>query len=352
MTTVLIGTVIFIALPQYATKMVQQDAWITAHMASFWGILVVLTIVALSKRFPGYTLTEYLPIVIGKPLGLVLGLLYASWFMFIGAFTTLEVTIFFSSLILPVTPFLVIVISLMIVVYYALQKGLEVWVRANELLLVLIILSIILVVFLPYNYMDLRRLLPIGEHDLSALLEVSLKGGSLRGEIMMLGMFIPLLTCNKNVNRNMILTVVMAGVFLGAVEMAAVAVFGGANTANSEFTIHSLASMVNIGTVISRIEILVVIMWLAASFIKICALLYCSAVATADSVGLKDYKFLLLPLIIISILLVQSYGVAIESVEDLVSDALVGFGLLTFELGIPVLLLLIAVMRKKRQTAT
>ncbi|NLV17105.1 MAG: endospore germination permease [Syntrophomonadaceae bacterium] len=351
MITVLLGTVIFIALPQYAARLVGQDAWITAHMASVWGILVVLTMVALGKRFPGYTMTGYLPLVIGKPLGAVLGLFYAAWFHFMGTAVLLEVTLFLSTVILPLTPFMVIVISLMGVVYYALRQGLEVWVRVNELLIGLILLSVILVVVLPYNYMDFRRLLPIGEYDLSALLEVSLKGGSLRGEVVMIGMFLPLLTCVKKVNRNMILTVVLVGVVLGAVEMAAVAVFGGANTANFDFTLFSLARIINIGTVFSRLEVLVVIMWVAASFVKICAFLYCSAVAAADSLGVKDHKFLLLPLVIFSIVFAGNMIISVDSVGEFVSSALVGLGLISFELGIPVLLLLIAIIRKKRQSA-
>ena len=66
--TILIGTIFFYN-PQIVVGTVGQDAWIVYLIATFWGIMVALVIVALGRRFPDKTLTAYIPNILGKPLG-------------------------------------------------------------------------------------------------------------------------------------------------------------------------------------------------------------------------------------------------------------------------------------------
>ena len=81
--TILIGTMFF-HNPQIVVGTTGQDGWIAYLIASFWGILVALVMVALGQRFPDQTLTGYIPNILGKPLGKILSLLYTIWFLFIG----------------------------------------------------------------------------------------------------------------------------------------------------------------------------------------------------------------------------------------------------------------------------
>jgi spore germination protein KB len=160
--TILIGTMFF-HNPQIVVGTTGQDGWIAYLIASFWGILVALVMVALGQRFPDQTLTGYIPNILGKPLGKILSLLYTIWFLFIGGGVLAQFANFMNTTIMASTPKMVFIITFVAIAYYAVNLGLETFVRVNELLLWVIVIAIVLVVTLPYELMDLRRMLPVGQ---------------------------------------------------------------------------------------------------------------------------------------------------------------------------------------------
>jgi spore germination protein KB len=289
---------------------------------------------------------------VGKPLGVLLGLIYALWFLLLASIVVQEFTLFLNTAILPATPVTVIVVAFMAVVFYALRSGVEVWVRVNEILLWAIIASFAAVVLLPFNSMDLGKLLPIGEHTIGSLIAGSLIGGSWRGEVVIVGMLLPALATTKNTTRNLLLAVLLVGLIAAAVKISVVAVFGGVVTGQYEFPVFSLARMISIGRIIDRLEVLVVIIWVFGTFIKVCALMYCSARAFSESLGFKEYQFLTFPLSILAVALSINMYSNVAELTDFLTYSFVGIGILTFELTIPAILLLIAVLRKRRQPTT
>lgn len=351
MLTVLFTTMIFF-LPRMAAQEVEQDAWLIPIIATIWGALVVLIMVAMWRRFPDKTLTGYLPLIIGKPLGLILGLLYALWFLLVGSVVVMEFAYFLNSSIMPYTPVVVIVVSFMALVFYALRSGLEVWVRINEIILWVVIASFLVVVLLPYKFMDFGRLLPVAAHSVGSLMAGSLIGGSWRGEVVIVGMLLPALVNSKNTSRSLLLVVLLIGLAAAVVKISVVAVFGGVVTGQLEFPVFSLARIISIAKIVARLEVLVVTIWVFGTFVKVCAFMYCSARAISESLGFKEYQFLTLPLSILTVALAINMYTNVAEFVDFLNYSFVGFGILTFELTIPALLLIIAVLRKRRQQTT
>ncbi len=344
MTTVLLTTVIFF-MPQLGAHAVEQDAWITALIATVWGIFAALLIVALARRFPGLTMIEYLPLILGRPLGIILGLLYAFWFLSVGAFITREFGMFLNITIMNNTPVAVFMFTALILAFYAVRSGLEVWVRVNELLLPLLILSLIAIIVLPVTFMDFRRLLPIGEHSIGALIATSIPSASWRGEIILAGMFIPALTGFRHTTRNINIPVILTGFVLAAVEVATVAAFGGISTGQLEFPLFNLARLISLAKIFDRLEVLIVGVWVAGTFFKLCAFLYCSTVATAQVMGFKEFQFLLLPMSVLMLALADNFFKNVSEITDFLANVWPGYALLSFELIIPLALFLIAIFR-------
>lgn len=344
--TILIGTMFF-HNPQIVVGTTGQDGWIAYLIASFWGILVALVIVALGRRFPDKTLTAYIPHIIGKPLGKILSLLYTIWFLFIGGGLLAQFANFMNTTIMASTPKMVFIITFVAIAFYAVHSGLEVVVRVNELLLWVIVIAIILVVTLPYELMDLRRMLPVGQMSIGKLVATSLIAGSWRGEVMLVGMFLPALVTLKNTTRNMIWTVFLVGVMLIAVEISLVTVFGAHLVGDIEVPVFALARMISTARVLDRLEALVLIIWVLATFVKICAFLYCTAQATADTMGFQESRFLLLPISLLFTAIAYNQTVDPAKFIDFLMLTWPGYGLLSFQLVIPLLLLVIASLRGK-----
>lgn len=348
MTVVPLATVLFF-MPQLSSRAVEQDAWITALIATIWGILVVLIIIALANRFPGMTLIEYLPLIVGKPVGKLLGALYTFWFVFIGSLILRQFGMFLTSAIMPYVPVEVFTVTLLTLVFYAVRSGLEVWSRVNELLLPLLVVALIVCLLLPYPHMDLRRILPMATHTYGQLISSSLVSGSWRGEIFIASMFLPALSDSRLICRNLIIAVLVVGIILTATELVTVAVFGGLNTGQMEFPILALVRMIDLFHVFSRFEVLIILIWMFGSFIKICCFVYCSTLAAAQVTGCGDFQRLLLPVSILMLALSNNaFGNMIDIVNHL-GNLWPGLGLLSFELAIPMIVFLVALSRNRKR---
>ncbi|MFX4263771.1 GerAB/ArcD/ProY family transporter [Pelotomaculum propionicicum] len=347
-TTVLITTVVF-WMPQLGARAVAQDVWLTALIASLWGILSVLVIIALARRYPGLTIIEYLPLILGKPLGKFFGALYAFWFLSIGAVIIFEFAHFLNITIMPRTPLAVFMVTVMALCFYALRSGLEVWARVNEILLPVVVLAMLAVIVLPFGNMDLRRLLPIADHPLGLLISTSANSASWHGEVILAGMFIPALASFRSTSRSLIISVVTIGFILAAVEIASVAAFGGLLTGQKEFPFFSLARMIGIARVFERLEVLIVMALLLGTSFKICAFLYCSTLSAAQVFGFRSFQFLLLPVSVLMLAFAQNFFKGIPELTDFLTNVWPGYALLSFELVIPLFLYLIAIFHPLRQ---
>ncbi|HHV75806.1 MAG TPA: endospore germination permease [Syntrophothermus lipocalidus] len=352
MTTALLATVIYF-VPQIAARSVEQDAWLTAAIATVWGIINVLVIMALGRLFPGLTLLEYIPLIIGKPMGKLLGALYAVWFLLIGAFVLRELGMLLNIAVMPETPTAVFTVTGIALVFYAIRSGLEVWTRVNEVLLPIILLAIIAVIVLPVPSMDFRRLLPIADHPIGALLASSFVSASWRGEVFMASMFLPALSGLQRSTRNLVLVVVLVGLILAAIEVAAVATFGGVQTGQLELPVFSLARMINLGKVLDRVEVLIVFTWILGNFVKLCIFMYCFVLGTSQLVGCKQYQFLLFPAAVLFVALADNELQSVAEFTDFLTNVWAAYALLSFELVIPLFLYVVACLRlrsKRRAT--
>lgn len=345
-TTILISTVIFF-VPQLAARALEHDAWFPALIATAWGIFASLLIVALARRYSGLTMIEYLPLILGQPLGKILGLFYTIWFITVGALIVREFGIFLNVTIMLKTPVGIFMTTLMILCFYAVRSGLETWARVNEILLPVILLAMIAVIILPVEEMDFNRLLPLASHSTGNLLFTSITLASWRGEVFLAGMFIPALASFRHTNRNLIIAVVVIGFILTAVEVATIAVFGGVYMGQMEFPLFSLARMISVADIFERLEVLIVIIWVLGCVFKLCAFLYCATLATAQFLGFKEFQFLLLPISILMLALAGNlFGSVVEFADFL--TIVWPYGVL-FELIIPLLLYLISLFRTSRQ---
>ncbi len=343
-TTVLFSTIIFF-MPQLASREVEQDAWITSLIATIWGTFSVLLIIALARRFPGRTMIQYLPLILGKHLGVVLGFLYTFWFLSVGALITREFGMFLNITIMDKTPVAVFMVTVMALAFYAVRSGLEVCARTNELLLPLMILALLAIIILPINIMDFRRLLPLGEHSVGTLIATSNVSASWRGEVIVAGMLIPALNNFHHTPRNLIISVIVIGFILAAAEAAMVAAFGGISTGRLEFPFFTLARMISLTKIIDRLEVIIVATWVMGTFFKLCVFLYCSTTAAAQVMGFKEYQFLLLPVSIIMLALADNSFKDIVAITDFLANTWSGYGLLSFQLVVPLLLYLIVLFR-------
>lgn len=154
-------------------RAVGHDAWISMSIAFFAGMIVIALMVWLVRRCGGRPAAEFIPRLLGRPLGAVALLLLALFFF--GAFLTSAITItqHVNDYLMTETPLLVFVVIYTLVCMYGAYLGLEVTARLSVLGLALTLLLDVLVVIGSIDHMDVERLLPIMDHGAIAVTSAS-----------------------------------------------------------------------------------------------------------------------------------------------------------------------------------
>lgn len=72
----IVGATAVVSLPSIAATYAKQDAWLTEIIATILGIIVILLVTELGRRFPGKTIIEYLQTILGIWIGKAVGFLF------------------------------------------------------------------------------------------------------------------------------------------------------------------------------------------------------------------------------------------------------------------------------------
>lgn len=101
----LVGTtgVFFVASP--ACKIARQDGWMAPIIAALFGAYAVYIVYRLGMLFPGKTFMEFLPSILGKAAGKILGIAYVLYFfLLISSVIREALALFFGSGAYKLTP--------------------------------------------------------------------------------------------------------------------------------------------------------------------------------------------------------------------------------------------------------
>lgn len=336
-----------IFLPGISAKEAHESGWISPIIATALGIVMAVTVVNLTLRYPGKTIVQYAPDIVGRIPGKIIGFLYAWWFLHLAAIVIREFAEFLITAIMVETPLIVFIIAIIIVSTYAVNSGLEVVARTNEFLMPLVIGSIIMIVALVSKDMKFTNLLPVLEKGWGPVFKGAYAPTSWMGETVAMAMLLPYLNKPKEGYKAVITALLIVGISLVIAAAAGVAVFGAEELARMEFPVFSLARIIRIAAFLERIDAVVMALWVSGVYMKVTVTYYCGVLAAAQALNLKRYQPILLPYaILLGVLTVVLYDNVIELVSSL-GKVYPPYAISTFQFGIPLLLLVVSLIRGK-----
>ncbi len=347
MLSVVLPTAI-LTIPAGIVRTARQDAWLSVMAATLAVLLIAWLVVSLSLRFPGKTLCEYAEEILGKTLGKIVCLLYIwLFFLYAGSGAVRQFSFFLVTAMMPETPIEVFSITVVAVAAYAVRNGLEVLCRFNQLFLPVTGLLAI-VFFLSTIEMKPARLLPVFDAGLLPIVKGTVMPTMLMGEIVLLAMIIPYLNKPEEAQRIAILSALFNGFVLTASTLEALLIFGPDLAAHWIFPTFNAVRVISIANFLERLESVIVAFWVLGGFVKVGVFYYVAVLGSAQCLNLKDYRPLVLP---VGVILVSfssfMHGENIVDMIYYISQIQVPFMLIVFEVGIPLLLLIIALVRGK-----
>jgi spore germination protein (amino acid permease) len=322
----------------------KHDAWIAIILGMGEGIIFALIYGYLSKRFQGKTLIQIHEIVYGPYIGKLISLMFLWYLLHLDSMVVENFMDFLSITTMPRTPDAILSILLMAVCAYAVGKGIEVIARCSQILVPLIIGLFFFVLALLIKNINLKNFFPILEVPFKNLLVAAHGAASFPfAETVAFMMIFPFLKSNREVPA-----VVIKGLLIGGflLVLQAIRIYGllGATAGLYAYQNFQADRLVNVGTLINRLEILAVIGSVAMGFVKIVVLLYGIVLGGAQMLGLRSYRPLIIPVAILIIILAQ---INFRNVNEniMFAQQIYPIYALPFELGIPLFTFIIAFIR-------
>lgn len=339
----LISTTILI-LPALVIEEAKQDTWLSLILVTVFGILAGLLNVKLGLRFPGQTIIEYSKEITGRFTGTLLGLLYILSLFYLNALIIREFLELLKSEFFPETPMEIFAVVIVLAAAYIIRRGLEVLCRTNEILLPFELFFIIGGIVLIIKDLEFTRLLPVFSGGFLPVLKGAYPATIFFAETNLIAVILPALNIPRQAARSVIAAVITVGFLHAAVSIAVLALLG-LETADRFFSVIDLFRYINVGDIIERQEALVMAIWTGTGLVKIGLYYYCICLASARWAGLRDYRPLVFP---IGVLLVLVSIIHFPNITVLKETIVQGVPLLlSVQVGLPLLLLILAAWRGK-----
>lgn len=322
-----------------------KDLWIALTLAASIAIGFFFVLAALQKRFPGKDLADYNTIVFGKFIGTFINIIYLVYFIFLEILVYGNLIFLFTDLFFEQTPNWAIASAMNFLTVIINLSGLETIAGMSELTspIMLILIAVTTFFALISPGVDLGNLFPLGASGLIPILEATRNNLSFpMGELIVFAMFFHRIEKPKNLRNDLIKGTVFAVSILLITIIRNILVFGGTLEIFS-FPSAMVVRHIEVGGFIERVEPIIVIGWFFSIFLKASILLYASVAMASKITGVKSKLYLIIPIIAIG----HTVGPTLLGTEFIIRfiNDYVYPWMFVLQMGVPVLLLLIARVR-------
>jgi len=339
----IIATAVLV-VPAITGKFAGRDLWISPILASLNGFFTTFIAYRLHKYFPKETVIQYSGHIIGRLPGKAIGLVYLFFFLHVCGIICREYADFVIGSFLPKTPMTIVIGSLVLVCAFAIHGGVEVLGRAAQLLVPLFMLPPLLFFLLLQDF-KIENIFPIMEHGIMPSLLGAVVPQAWFSEIFLISMLLPFLTDHEKGGKSSMAAVIFSMFILVFTNIVNIFLFGGTVSAYT-YPVFTAFRYIGLASFFEHLESFVIAFWVLGIFIKIAVFYYAFVLGTAQWLRLSDYRPLTLPLGF----LVTIFSIWVSPNEQDMSKFLgtiIPFYIPTFMTFIPMLLLLIAIIRKK-----
>lgn len=334
-------------LPAITGGEAKQDSWIAGLAATLLGVLLSVLYGALARRFPGQNPSEYGLCVLGPVLGRAVALLLSAFSLHTGAVVVREFGELMVTVLMPETPMLAFILCQVLVACTAARGGLEVIARVNEFWAPILLAAMLAIFALVAKDAEWGLLRPVLGAGWTPVLRGSFVPTAWMGESIILLYAAACLRRPERSTSALLAGALMAGLFLSLGAVINVAILGPEMVGRRAFPTLQVARIVEVARFITRIDSIVIILWLVGTMVKFALFLHAAAVGLAQALGLAEYTPLVLPLGALAVPIAT--GVA-PDMPSLVAFLRGPWPLwaVSVEVAVPLLLLAAAWIRRRR----
>lgn len=343
-----IGSSILIS-PSGLAFAAKQDAWIAATLGLFSGLLMVMLYNMLTSRFPKMSFVQYTQEILGKWLGRTISFLYFCFFFILTALVLRNIGDFLTTQVLTNTPIQFIHIFFLVVVILGIRNGLENFTRTAEIFFPWVIFFfLIMVILLPQEF-EFGNIKPVFGYGIKPIINAAIPFISTPYmELVIFLMIFPYANNSQKARKAFLVGVFIGGTVLVIISLLSILVLGADLTASQQYPSYSLAKKISIGNFLERLEVIMAGIWFITIYFKLTICFYVSTMTFAEVFQMKDVRQLYLPfgmiLIVLSIIAFPDMAYFVQFTSKTYFPYALPYAII-----FPLLLLIVSVIRKKKQ---
>ncbi len=333
-------------IPYVTSQHAKRDLWLSPIWGSLSGFLIVMIIVKLSKLYPGKTLIEYGELILGRTLGKIISFIYLFFLLHDTAIAFREYGEFIESAFLHKTPIIFVTGSIALSCAIAVHGGIETIGRCATIFLPIVLALYILIYVFLIPDLNVKNIFPIMQDGIMPSIKGSIAPHAWLSQFSLMSFLIPLLTNQQKVMKWGMFSVIASVLTMVFINLGNLFLFGGI-ISNLYFPVFEAARFISVGSFFEHIESIVIAFWVLGGFVQLSSFFYMLILGTSQWLTLPSYKQFVLP---IGFLIIIFSVWSTPSFEEMIRGmgTTMPFYFLTVQLLIPVLLLGVAVIRRKR----
>lgn len=342
-----IGTTIIFGFSSAAGR----DAWIAALISTMIGIAIIIVYLTLMHLNPGLTLVEWFPKQFGKWIGTPIAWMYPLLFIYDAGRAAGDVKDLMPTTILPWTPQIVIISTLIATLAYALYSGIECIGRLSGIWMPIIIFLYIVVIGLIsatgiINFKNVQPVMCNGTRSVwNAVWPLGITQSF--GETIGFAMIWPLVKEKNKIFKATLLATLSSGLIICTVDFLAIMVLGEKIFSNSIYPIYTLIQQIEVANFIENLDSIGVIFFLTTTWFKLSVHLFGAIYGMQKLLKTKGSRGFIVPSAVIVIYLSMTMA------DDVLQHLDTGLKILPYNLWVPLfyilplLLLIVTLIRNK-----
>ncbi|WP_432405550.1 GerAB/ArcD/ProY family transporter [Wukongibacter sp. M2B1] len=273
-----------------------KDVWLAIVMAILMALPITLIYARLHNIFEGKNLFDILEICFGKFIGKGIGILYFWFFLHIGALILRSVGQFINTAILNDTPLAVILATCAIICIWIVKEGIEAMGRMSSFFILILIGFISIFILFVIPKMDIRNIRPVLNDGIEPVLKGAISAFTFPfAETIPIIVAFPIFRRKESSYGILTKGLLIGGVILLLTSLSNILVLGVDTTNNVFFGTYSMATRIDIGDIIQRIEAVVATVFVIGGCIKLSIVLLAMCKGIAKIISFDDYRLIVTP---------------------------------------------------------
>ncbi len=263
-----------------------------------WAGVITIPLVilfSLFKRNPNQNLMDLSYQLLGRIGGTIVGCLLLLFVSFITIIHSRSYVDILSTLYFDKTPIIAIYVILLGSSYFIASRGLEVIGRTAWVFLPYVKVMLFFVVLLVWKDLNADRLFPLSGPGVQPLVMNGVSYSFVLGELVLFTLLLPCIKGFQNFKKVSWLGLGIIMIELSIFFAAFIMLFDYASADHLIYPYHQLARIIHIGRFITNMEAFFLLFWSIGSLLRFAIYMYLVTILLAQTLRLKEYKPLLLP---------------------------------------------------------